>query len=88
MENPSSYSRPPQLLVPPNPTAPEDPMQLDAIRPRTLSTSEKERRRANNLCLYCGGPGHFAQSCPSKRHPPGRLANLSSSLGNDIVQSL
>jgi hypothetical protein len=88
MELPSSYSRPPQVSAPPNSTTTEDPMQLDAIRPRTLTASEKERRRANNLCLYCGGSGHFAQSCPSKRHPPGRLSNLSPSSGNDVVQSL
>ena len=27
-----------------------------------LSTEERERRRANNACLYCGGPGHWKGS--------------------------
>ena len=44
------------------------PMQVDAIgvRPR-LTLEEKERRRAQNLCLYCGGAGHRARGCPNKQ---------------------
>ena len=42
-----------------------EPMQVDALR-RSLSISEKERRLAENLCLYCGEPGHFAIECPNK----------------------
>lgn len=31
-----------------------------------LSNEEKDRRRKNNLCLYCGLPGHFTNACPNK----------------------
>lgn len=31
-----------------------------------LSTAEKERRSKNNLCMYCGQPGHFTNVCPVK----------------------
>ena len=37
-----------------------------------LSKEEKQRRRANRLCLYCGGPGHIAINCP---HRPRRQVN-------------
>lgn len=45
------------------------PMDLDAVRARKfspLSATEKDRRRRENLCMYCGQPGHVASSCPSK----------------------
>uniref|UniRef100_A0AAQ4Q1R1 Retrotransposon gag domain-containing protein n=1 Tax=Gasterosteus aculeatus aculeatus TaxID=481459 RepID=A0AAQ4Q1R1_GASAC len=34
-----------------------EPMQLSRT---TLSTMERQRRRRLNLCMYCGGEGHFA----------------------------
>ena len=48
------------------------PMELDATKRqvpgmRTLSTEEKTRRRMQNLCLYCGGKGHFLKSCPVRQ---------------------
>uniref|UniRef100_A0A670JN84 CCHC-type domain-containing protein n=1 Tax=Podarcis muralis TaxID=64176 RepID=A0A670JN84_PODMU len=58
-----------------SPTGPaeslEEPMQLGAVRP-CLSPAEKSRRREGNLCLYCGGNGHYARSCPEKRQPQGK----------------
>ena len=34
------------------------PMEIDmTLLCGTLSEAEKQRRRANRLCLYCGGPG-------------------------------
>jgi hypothetical protein len=50
--------------LPPGPT--NDPMHLDAVRFRSLTNEEKERRRRNNLCLYCGGTGHIVRNCPVK----------------------
>ena len=49
------------------------PMEIDTMRRRgPLSEEEKQRRRANRLCLYCGGPGHIAINCP---HRPRRQVN-------------
>jgi hypothetical protein len=43
-----------------------EPMQLDAVRFRQLSAAEKERCRANHLCLYCGLAGHIVRNCPNR----------------------
>ncbi|CAG8529141.1 13676_t:CDS:2, partial [Racocetra persica] len=40
-------------------------MQIDAVRYKLLSVGEKERRRMNKLCLYCGEPGHIAKGAPA-----------------------
>ena len=37
-----------------------------------LPEEEKQQRRANRLCLYCGEPGHVAVNCP---HRPRRQVN-------------
>ena len=42
------------------------PMQIDATKFKPLTEAEKLRRRTNNLCLYCGNPGHIARQCPQK----------------------
>ena len=48
-------------------------MEIDTTRRRgPLSEEEKQRRRANRLCLYYGGPGHIAVNCP---HRPRRQVN-------------
>ena len=31
-----------------------------------LTAEERQRRFANNLCLFCGGSGHSASACPKK----------------------
>ncbi|KAI0349397.1 hypothetical protein OH77DRAFT_1525693, partial [Trametes cingulata] len=31
-----------------------------------LTPEERQRRFANNLCLFCGGAGHSASACPKK----------------------
>ena len=49
------------------------PMEIETTRHRgTLAHAEKQRRRANRLCLYCGGPGHIVMNCP---HKPRRQVN-------------
>ncbi len=40
-----------------------EPMQVGRAH---LSRVEKERRRNQGLCLYCGAPGHIAVQCPVK----------------------
>lgn len=44
-------------------TETSEPMQINASR---LTQEEKERRRLQNLCLYCGEAGHFRLNCPSR----------------------
>ena len=45
----------------------DDPMHSGATRFKPLTLQEKQRRRQNGLCMYCGEPGHIAQRCPNKR---------------------
>jgi len=51
-----------------HPTGPE-PMQIDAVRFKPLTTEERKRRFEQNLCLYCGEAGHKVGDCPRKRKP-------------------
>jgi hypothetical protein len=32
-----------------------------------LTTEEKERRKKNSLCMYCGAPNHSQADCPNKK---------------------
>ena len=45
---------------------PGEPMSIDATKTRCglLTQAERDHRRANNLCLYCGG-NHFINVCPN-----------------------
>jgi hypothetical protein len=55
------------------------PMELDLVKQdsqqygKRLSNKEKARRRALNLCLYCGGPGHIAENCQVKKSGRGKV---------------
>ena len=61
------------------------PMEIETTRRRgPLTDAEKQRRRANRLCLYCGGPGHIAVNCP---HKPRRQVNQVSAQDNPISSS-
>ncbi|GAA5824397.1 hypothetical protein JCM3770_004588 [Rhodotorula araucariae] len=51
-----------------NPAIPaEDRMQIDSTRKlpcrSPLTQEEKDRRRKNNLCSFCGSAGHFVDAC-------------------------
>jgi len=75
--------RAPQAPCPPAPTptppqsttdvgAQPGPTNLNAGRQR-ISQAERLRRIQQNLCNYCGGPGHFAMQCPVRpQHPQGQ----------------
>lgn len=54
---------PPGPPWPSTPAIPEttEPMQIGRTR---LSAAEKERRRRERCCLYCGKKGHFRDTCP------------------------
>lgn len=47
-----------------------EPMELDAI-------SRKAYRRANNLCTYCGGAGHWVKNCTKARNKTLAAATIS-----------
>jgi len=31
-----------------------------------LTADKRKRRLDNNLCMFCGGTGHFTDNCPKK----------------------
>lgn len=47
------------------------PMEVDTTTVNTrkgkLTPEERERRKNNKLCMYCGKPNHFAIACPEKK---------------------
>ncbi|KAK3568426.1 hypothetical protein QTP86_006935 [Hemibagrus guttatus] len=53
----------PGSVSPPEPA--HEPMQLESSR---LTPAERQRRLTQNLCLYCGAPGHVISACPIR--PP------------------
>ncbi|GAA6018098.1 hypothetical protein JCM10207_006080 [Rhodosporidiobolus poonsookiae] len=62
----------PMPVTPAASTPPEDRMQVDSARKTTpgapkapLTAAEKEYRRVNKLCAYCGQPGHYQDTCPA-----------------------
>ena len=79
------------------PTAPADssgprPMEPDATRPRfqRLTEEQKEHRRKNNLCLYCGDPSHFARACPTRpkvSYRPARVSAIVTTAGQGNIQT-
>ena len=59
------------------------PMEIDSTRRRgPLTETEKQRRRANRLCLYCGGLGHIAINCPHR--PRRQVYQVSASTKLDL----
>ncbi len=63
-------SVPPTSNPLPQSLPPGEPMQLGGTRFKKLTDTEKERRWASNLCLYCGEPNHRAQDCPKRLSGP------------------
>ena len=58
-------------------------MEIDSTWCRGLLTkTEKQRRRANRLCLYRGGPGHIAINFPHR--PRRQVYQVSASTKLDL----
>ncbi|KAI2668070.1 Retrotransposon-derived protein PEG10 [Labeo rohita] len=73
-------SRPftPTFQPQPSASSAPEPMQLGTTK---LTTEERERRLCNNLCLYCGQPGHIRATCPTRPpRPPTSVSVFKSGL--------
>lgn len=53
------------------------PMEIDLAKQaarndisKNAKEEERQRRRSNNLCYYCGDPGHMVKGCPKKSDNP------------------
>lgn len=53
----------------------------DGKRFKPLTIEERKRRMDNNLCLYCGEPGHRVPQCPQRNKP--RPAHLRATITSD-----
>jgi hypothetical protein len=70
-QSPQPYATPqtaPTVITGP-PAASNDgttPMELDYVgrERKRITNAEKERRRINKLCMYCGDSTHFHENCP------------------------
>ena len=62
-------------------------MQIDATRFKPLMEQEKKRRREENLCLYCGQPGHRASNCPLRRQRTFCMRTTTTHQDNENFQS-
>ena len=65
-----SSSKPSTSTIPPN--------ILDSSG--RLTQEEKDRRRRENLCSYCGAPGHFTANCPKQLKTPNTKARATATI--------
>jgi Ty3 transposon capsid-like protein len=49
----------------PTSSAPKVMPRTAPSRSRKIAPEERQRRLDNDLCVYCGGAGHYAAKCPS-----------------------
>lgn len=79
-KTPVSFPRP---SYPAAPVSSHTDMEIDGTsqpRFKKLTDAEKKRRRDNNLCMYCGGPGHIAANCTAKSKSFARPNSLSATV--------
>ena len=48
---------------------PNADLKSESAKKKPLTNAEKENRRKNNLCLYCGDSNHILDACPKKPVP-------------------
>jgi hypothetical protein len=79
----SSSSRPNHSsnnsFKPNNQSRPSPDLSSKLGRDGKLNSDERERRMKNNLCLYCGAPGHNAANCRKSAKAKGRAAQVDTS---------
>ena len=51
-----------------------------------LTREEKQRRRTQGLCLYCGKAGHLVKDCqaPGKKSHPTPVKQITTETGEEI----
>lgn len=64
-----SVSRPPTSTPKPAPKSAVKPYSDKLGKDGKLTNEERQRRFSENLCLFCGAPGHTAVACPKKTFP-------------------
>jgi hypothetical protein len=71
----------PQVSIPPtassSPTLVDAPVpvEIDRARFRPLTEAQRQYRRANGLCLYCGAFDYLIRLCPRNNRPQIHRAN-------------
>ena len=90
--NPTSSSQTPTSPGTRNTSAPPRTPAKQAPKPYAdklgkdgkLTQEERQRRFANNLCLFCGGPGHTSANCPKKSSTPAKGRAVQASEESDL----
>jgi hypothetical protein len=72
---PPTYPRAPATAAAQDPGPRPQGRSSGQPRPR-LTEAERELRRKNNLCLYCGSPDHLIRECPLCPHDRPRPAHI------------
>jgi hypothetical protein len=63
---------------------PMDLSIMSTTKHQPLSNAQKQYRRDNNLCLYCGEKGHFNNKCPKKSSNAALNSVIASAQPNDV----
>lgn len=86
---PSQSTASPSSTTPTIPPPVSTPMEVDAIRDGPLTPAERQHRRDQNLCMYCGGPGHQADACTKlpdsrRRAKPPTVASIQENVQSEV----